>query len=289
MSTVMNTDRRKTTVKTFLLKKKKKQPITMLTAYDYAMASIMDETEIDSILVGDSLGMVMLGHETTIPVTMEDMVHHCRAVARGAKFPLLVGDLPFMSYQSSVEEAVRNAGRLLKEGNMDAVKLEGGRERIDAVKAIVGAGIPVLGHLGLTPQSVHLFGGFITQGKTADTAYRILEDALLLEDAGCFGVVLESVPEQIATIISKELGIPTIGIGAGNGCDGQVLVVHDMLGLFDKFRPKFVKAYSDLHAIMQKAFSDYKNEVENRTFPTEEHSYTMREEELQEFLKLYKK
>lgn len=275
------TTRKKVTTLTFRQKKERGEPITMLTAYDYPTALAMDQVGVDSILVGDSLGMVVLGYENTLPVTMEEMLHHCRAVARGAKAALLIGDMPFMSYQISVEEAVRNAGRFLAQGNMDAVKLEGGRERIEAIRAIVSAGIPVMGHLGLTPQSVHQLGGFRPQGKTALAAKRLLEDALLLEEAGCFGIVLESVPARLAELISKRLTIPTIGIGAGVGCDGQVLVTHDLLGLFDRFTPKFVKKYANLHEEMQRAFREYIADVQTRTFPAAEHTVEMSEEEWQ--------
>jgi 3-methyl-2-oxobutanoate hydroxymethyltransferase len=216
---------------------------------------------------------------------MDEMIHHCRAVARGAKTSLLVGDMPFMSYQVSIEEAVRNAGRFLQEGGMDAVKLEGGRERADAIRAIVGAGIPVMGHLGLTPQSVNQLGGFRAQGKTAITAKRLVEDALILEEAGCFSIVLEAVPARLAELISKKLSIPTIGIGAGNGCDGQVLVTHDLLGLFDRFTPKFVKQYANFHSEMQKAFADYIEDVETKRFPAPEHTVEMKDEEWEELLK----
>jgi 3-methyl-2-oxobutanoate hydroxymethyltransferase len=253
----------------------------MLTAYDYPTALAMDQIGIVSILVGDSLGMVVLGYETTLPVTMEDMLHHCRAVARGAHYALLIGDMPFMSYQASVADAVRNAGRFLQEAGMDAVKLEGGRERVDVVRAIVGAGIPVLGHLGLTPQSVHQLGGFRAQGRTLPAARRLLEDALQLQDAGCFGLVLESVPARLATLVSQRLEIPTIGIGAGAGCDGQVLVSHDLLGLFERFTPKFVRRYANLHAEMARAFSEYIQDVEKGDFPGPEHTIDMPEEEWQ--------
>lgn len=275
--------RKKITTLAFREKKKRGEPITMLTAYDYPTALIMDQAGIDSILVGDSLGMVVLGYENTLPVTMEDMLHHARAVSRGAKSALLIGDMPFMSYQASVEEAVHNAGRFLQEAGMDAVKLEGGHERADAVHAIARAGIPVMGHIGLTPQSVHQLGGFRAQGKTAPTARRLLDDALSLEEAGCFSLVLESVPTQLAEIITKELNIPTIGIGAGAACDGQVLVTHDLLGLFERFTPKFVKKYSDLHAEMQRAFQEYIAEVQAKTFPTAEHSVEMDAQEWREF------
>ncbi len=213
---------------------------------------------------------------------MEEMLHHARAVSRGAKYALLVGDMPFMSYQVSTEEAVRNAGRFLQEAGMEAVKLEGGRERLDAVRAIVGAGIPVMGHLGLTPQSVNQMGGFRPQGKSASAAKRLLEDALLLEEAGCFAIVLESVPARLAQLISQRLAIPTIGIGAGVGCDGQVLVTHDLLGLFDRFTPRFVKRYADLHTEMQRAFADYIEDVQHRDFPAAEHSVEMNEGEWEE-------
>jgi len=278
--------RKKVTTLAFRQKKGRGEPITMLTAYDYPTALSMDAAGVDSILVGDSLGMVVLGYANTIPVTMEEMLHHCRAVARGAQAALLIGDMPFMSYQAEVGEAVRNAGRFLKEGGMDAVKLEGGRERVEAVRAIVGAGIPVMGHLGLTPQSVHQLGGFRPQGKTASAAQRLLEDALLLEEAGCFSLVLESVPARLAEHISKKLSIPTIGIGAGVGCDGQVLVTHDLLGLFDRFTPKFVKKYADFHGEMKRAFAEYLADVQSRAFPGAEYSVEMSEEEWETFLKV---
>ncbi len=256
----------------------------MLTAYDYPTALAMDQAGIDSILVGDSLGMVVLGYANTLPVTMEEMLHHCRAVSRGAQSALLVGDMPFMSYQVDVQEAVRNAGRFLQQAGMDAVKLEGGRDRLEAVRAIISAGIPVMGHLGLTPQSVHQLGGFRPQGKTASAASRLLEDALLLEGAGCFSLVLESVPARLAEFISKKLSIPTIGIGAGAGCDGQVLVTHDLLGLFDRFTPKFVKKYADFHGEMKRAFGEYIAEVQGRQFPAPEHTVEMTDEEWENFV-----
>lgn len=273
------TKRKKTTKLVFLQKKQHGEPITMLTAYDYPTALAMDQVGIDSILVGDSLGMVVLGYETTLPVTMEDMIHHCKAVARGARYALLIGDMPFMSYQASPADAVRNAGRFLQEGGMDAIKLEGGRERLDAIKAIIDAGIPVMGHLGLTPQSVHQLGGYRAQGKSLGTARRLLEDARILQEAGCFGIVLESVPARLATLVSQQLEIPTIGIGAGAGCDGQVLVTHDLLGLFERFTPKFVKRYANLHTELVQAFSAYKSDVEGGLFPAPEHTIDMPEEE----------
>lgn len=280
--------RKKVTTLAFRQKKERGEPIAMLTAYDYPTALSMDAAGVDSILVGDSLGMVVLGYENTIPVTMEEMLHHARAVSRGAKYALLIGDMPFMSYQADVNEAVRNAGRFLKEGGMDAVKLEGGRERADAVRAIVGAGIPVMGHLGLTPQSVNQLGGFRPQGKTASAAKILLEDALLLEEAGCFSLVLESVPARLAEFLSHKLSIPTIGIGAGVGCDGQVLVTHDLLGLFDRFTPKFVKKYADFHGEMQRAFAEYLTEVQTRQFPGAEHSVEMSDIEWEGFIRITK-
>jgi 3-methyl-2-oxobutanoate hydroxymethyltransferase len=277
--------RKKVTTLAFRQKKERGEPISMLTAYDYPTALAMDQAGIDSILVGDSLAMVVLGYENTLPVTMEEMLHHARAVSRGAKSALLIGDMPFLSYQVSVEEAVRNAGRFLKEAGMDAVKLEGGRERVEAVRAITGAGIPVVGHIGLTPQSVHQLGGFRVQGKTARAARRLVEDATLLEEAGCFSIVLESVPARLAELISSRISIPTIGIGAGAGCDGQVLVTHDLLGLFDRFTPKFVRQYADFHGEMQRAFGEYIADVQARSFPGPEHSVEMPEEEWAALLK----
>jgi 3-methyl-2-oxobutanoate hydroxymethyltransferase len=281
--------RKKVTTFTLRQKKESGEPITMLTAYDYPTALVEDQAGIDVVLVGDSLGMVVLGYENTLPVTMDEMLHHCRAVARGAKSALLVGDMPFMSYQVSAEEALRNAGRFLQMGGMDAVKLEGGRERLDAVRAIVAAGIPVMGHLGLTPQSVHRLGGFRPQGRTAVAAQRLLEDALMLEEAGCFSLVLESVPARLAKLVSKRLGIPTIGIGAGPNCDGQVLVTHDLLGLFDRFTPRFVRKYTDLHDEMQKAFAAYIADVQARAFPAVEHTVEMADEEWAELQRLIEK
>jgi 3-methyl-2-oxobutanoate hydroxymethyltransferase len=275
---------KKKTIQIFRQKKERGEPIAMLTGYDYPTALALDRAGIDAILVGDSLGMVVLGYENTVPVTMEEMLHHCRAVARGARSAILIGDMPFMSYQVSVEQAVRNAGRFLQEGGMHAVKLEGGRDRLDVVRAIISAGIPVMGHLGLTPQSIHVLGGYHPQGRTTAAARRILEDALLLEEAGCFSIVLESVPARLAELISKRIAIPTIGIGAGAGCDGQVLVVHDMLGLFDRFTPKFVKKYADLHGEMQHAFGEYIEDVAARRYPAQEHMVEMPDEEWQALL-----
>lgn len=278
-------DRRaKVTTQTFRAKKQAGQIISVLTAYDYPSALAIDQAGLDAILVGDSLGMVVLGYQSTLPVTMEDMLHHCKAVARGAKTPLLIGDMPFMSYQVSVPEAVRNAGRFLQEAGMDAVKLEGGRARLEAIRAIVSTGIPVMGHLGLTPQSVNQLGGYRPQAREAQIACDLLADALILEDAGCFSIVLESIPARLAKYISARLEIPTIGIGAGGGCDGQVLVTHDLLGLFERFTPKFVKKYANLHQEMAQAFSAYKLDVEARRFPAEQHSVEMTESEWQKFI-----
>ncbi len=274
----------KVTVRTFQALKAEGTPIVMVTAYDYTSAVLAERAGVDSILVGDSLGMVVLGYETTLPVTMEDMVRACQAVTRGARRPLIVGDLPFLSYQVTVEEAVRNAGRLVQEGGVDAVKLEGGRERLPAVEAILAAGIPVMGHLGLTPQSVHRFGGFRAQARTAEAAARLLEDALALEAAGVFALVLESVPAPVAEYVSRRLRIPTIGIGAGAGCDGQVLVWHDLLGLYEGVSPRFVKRYADLAGQIVEALQAYAREVRERAFPAAEHTYPMKPEAWAAFL-----
>jgi 3-methyl-2-oxobutanoate hydroxymethyltransferase len=282
---VQQTERKKVTTRTFLLRKQRGERISMLTAYDYPTAQAMDKAGVDAILVGDSLGMVVLGYENTLPVTMEDMLHHCKAVARGARSALLIGDMPFMSYQVSTQEALRNAGRFLQEAGMDAVKLEGGSERVETIRAIVSAGIPVMGHLGLTPQSIHQLGGFRPQGRSSGAARSLLEDARLLQDAGCFSLVLESIPARLATLISGRLEIPTIGIGAGQGCDGQVLVTHDLLGLFDRFTPKFVKKYANLHALMIEAFTSYIEDVTEGCFPAQEHSVEMPDEEWERLLK----
>jgi 3-methyl-2-oxobutanoate hydroxymethyltransferase len=256
----------------------------MLTAYDYSSAILVDRGGIDIILVGDSLAMVMLGLTGTVPVTMEEMLHHCRAVARGSQAAFLVGDMPFMSYQASIDEAVRNAGRFLKEGDMESVKLEGGQEIAATARAIVDAGIPVMGHIGLTPQSASKLGGYRVQGKTADDAQRLLDDALHLEKAGCYSIVLEAIPDKVAEVISKRLRIPTIGIGAGKHCDGQVLVYHDLVGLFERFQPKFVKQYANAGELIGRAIEQFASEVEVGEFPAEKHTYTMDENELSKFL-----
>ncbi len=270
----------KITITDLLKKKEQKTPITMLTAYDYPLASIIDNSGIDIILVGDSVAMVVMGHENTLAVTMDEMLHHCRAVSRGVKRALLVGDMPFMSYQISPQDAIRNAGRFIKEGNCDAVKLEGGIKALEAIKAIIKAGIPVMSHIGLTPQSATQLGGFKVQGKSAGAAQRIIDDAMALEDAGCFAVVLECIPNKISEIITSKVKIPTIGIGAGINCDGQVLVSHDILGLYERFTPKFAKKYTDLSLQIKKAIVEYKDEVESGKFPGKEHSFSIDEEEL---------
>lgn len=256
------------------------KPVTMLTSYDYSMAKMVDDAGIDMILVGDSLGNVILGHDSTLPVTMEDMIHHVKAVCRGVSRAMVVADMPFMSYQVSREEAVRNAGRFLKETGAQAVKLEGGREVAKTVSKIVEAGIPVMGHLGLTPQSVHQLGGYKVQGKDEYAAKRLLKDAKELEEAGVFSIVLECVPSALAKMVTESLQVATIGIGAGPHCDGQVLVIHDILGLYPRTPPKFVKKYVNLHESIASALKQYKDEVEGRSFPGSEHSFSMSEEVL---------
>lgn len=257
------------------------EKISMLTAYDYPIARLLDEAGIEVILVGDSLGMVGLGYETTLPVTMEEMLHHVRAVNRGVKRALVVADMPFGSYQASEEDGFKNAVRFLKEAGAHAVKLEGGREVADLTRHLTGAGIPVMGHLGLTPQMVHQFGGFKVQARTAAAAERLLEDALLLEKAGAFSLVLEGIPWQVAEVITKELRTPTIGIGAGPFCDGQVLVTNDLLGLFDDFLPKFVKRYANVKQVVTEAFTAYHQEVKTGHFPGPEHAFRLDEAESQ--------
>ena len=263
----------KNTVSTLLSQKQNGDKITMLTSYDYSTAKLIDEAGVNTILVGDSLGTVILGYEDTLPVTMEDMIHHTRAVTRGAKNALVIADMPFMSYQTSVCDAVKNAGRLIKEGGAQAVKLEGGAAVKEQIKAIVNASIPVVGHIGLTPQSINAFGGFKVQGKSEESARKIIEDAKIIEEAGAFMLVMECVPERLAKIITESVNIPTIGIGAGKYCDGQVLVYQDMLGMFTDFVPKFVKKYADVGEIMKNAFSEYIKEVKSGAFPAEEHTF----------------
>ena len=267
-----------------LLSRKGGAPLSMLTAYDYHTACTIDEAGIDMILVGDSLGNVMLGYENTLAVTVEDMIHHGKAVCRGAKNPFVVVDMPFMSYQTSVSDAVRNAGRIMKETNCQAVKLEGGAVYADRIKAIVEAGIPVVAHIGLTPQSVNMLGGYKVQGKTVEAAQHLIDDAKAVAEAGAFAITLECVPAALAKKVTESVPALTIGIGAGNGCDGQVLVYQDMLGYTDGFTPKFVKKYANLHEVMLEAFKQYKAECENRTFPTPSHTFKISEEVLE---KLY--
>lgn len=274
----------KVTVTTLRQKHDRREPVTMVTAYDFPTARLADEAGLDAILVGDSLAMVVLGHPDTLSVTMDEMLHHARAVRRGASRALLIGDMPFMSYQADEAEALRNAGRFLKEAGMEAVKLEGGRSVAPAVRRIVRAGIPVQGHIGLTPQSVHALGGWKVQGRTAAAARSLLEDALALEDAGCFSLVLESVPDRVAAHITERLSIPTIGIGAGPGAGGQVLVLHDMLGLFDRFTPRFVKRYAELGEAVRQALEAFRADVQSGAFPGPEHSYTIDDEEWRAFL-----
>jgi 3-methyl-2-oxobutanoate hydroxymethyltransferase len=275
---------KKTTTLTLREQRERREPITMVTAYDFPTAQIADQAGVDAILVGDSLAMVVLGHPDTLAVTMDEMLHHARAVRRGASRALLIGDMPFLSYQADEAEAVRNAGRFLKEAGMEAVKLEGGRAVAATVRRIVRAGIPVQGHIGLTPQSVNALGGWKVQGRTAAAARALLEDALALEDAGCFSLVLESVPDRVAAHITERLAIPTIGIGAGAGTSGQVLVLHDMLGLFDRFTPRFVKRYAELGEAARAAVEAFRADVQGRAFPAAEHSYTIDDEEWNAFL-----
>ncbi len=262
--------------------KQKGEKISMLTAYDYSTAKIVDEVGIPLILVGDSLGMVVLGYESTIPVTMEEMLHHTKAVVRGTKQTMVVGDMPFMTYHISVDDALKNAARFIQEAGAQAIKLEGGVTVAEKVRRIVECGIPVMGHIGLTPQSIHQFGGFKVQGRTPEAAVKMLKDAQALEDAGAFAVVLETVPTPLATLITQKIGIPTIGIGAGIGCDGQVQVINDILGSFVDFVPKHAKQYAKLADIMSSAITGYYNEVKAGTFPTDEQSFSMDESLLAE-------
>ena len=274
----------KQTIITFKQAKQKGNKLSMLTAYDYSIAKLMDHSGIHGILVGDSLGMVCLGYKDTLSVTMEDMIHHTKAVSRGVEQALVIADMPFMSYQTNTYDAVVNAGRLIKEGGADAIKLEGGQTVLEQIRAITNASIPVCAHLGLTPQSVHTMGGYKVQGKEEETAKQLLKDAIAVEKAGAFALVLECVPEALATLISKQIQIPTIGIGAGRGCDGQILVYQDMLGLFSDFTPKFVKVYKELGYEMKQAFSQYREDVSAGTFPDIRHTFLMDEETIQ---KLY--
>ena len=268
----------KNTTTSIMQMKNSGHKISMQTAYDYTTARLLDEAGVNTILVGDSLGNVILGYEDTISVTVEDMIHHSAAVARGAKNALVVTDLPFMSYQTSVYDAVVNAGRLMKEGRAGAVKLEGGKEVCPQIKAIVSAGIPVVAHLGLTPQSINTFGGFKVQGKTEAAAKKLIEDAKAVEEAGAFLLVLECVPAKLAKLVTESINIPTIGIGAGAGCDGQVLVIYDMLGMFSDFKPKFVKHFANAGDVIREAVKTYIAEIDDGTFPAEEHCYKIDDE-----------
>lgn len=273
-------ERKKITIPDILKKKGEGRKITLLTAYDYPSGRLIDEAGVDIILIGDSLAMTVLGYESTVPITMDEMVHHAKAAKRGVKYALMVGDMPFMTYNIGDKETVRNAGRFIKEGGCGAVKIEGGTEMTGVVKTLVKAGIPVLGHIGLTPQTAVQLGGFKVQGKDAKGAQRLLDSALALEKAGCFAIILECVPDKLAKLITERLAIPTIGIGAGPYCDGQALVTNDMIGLFDRFTPRFVKKYADLWPLLLNAFRRYRDEVEGGKFPTEEHSFTMNASEL---------
>jgi 3-methyl-2-oxobutanoate hydroxymethyltransferase len=263
----------KITIHDLLKKKREEKKITMLTAYDYPFARIVDEAGIDAIIVGDSVGMVVQGLENTLPVTMDEMIYHTKIVSRAVKNAMVIGDLPFMSYQVGAEEAVRNAGRFLKEAGASAVKLEGGAEVAEHIRAMTKSDIPVMAHIGLTPQSIHRMGGYKIQGKTEESAKRLLEEAHIVEDAGAFSLLLEAIPAGLAKKITEEMTIPTIGIGAGSYCDGQVLVLHDVIGLFDRFLPRFAKRYANLKDDVLKAVMAYKEEVEKGTFPSEKHSF----------------
>jgi 3-methyl-2-oxobutanoate hydroxymethyltransferase len=274
-----NMDKKKVTLAELQRKKDVGEKITMMTAYDYPSARLVDETGIDTVLVGDSLGMVVLGYDSTVPVTMDEMIHHCKAVHRGVKSSFIIGDMPFMSYQASIELAIENAGRFIKEARCDAVKLEGGSEVAPIVKAIVRAGIPVCAHIGLTPQTATMLSGFKVQGKDAASARMQVKSAKDLEESGVFMIVMECIPDLVAARITRELKVPTIGIGAGRDCDGQVLVYHDLVGLFERFTPKFVKQYVNLSPLIKEALAQYKSDVEKGAFPGREHTFSMTPEE----------
>lgn len=271
---------KKFTVKSFQEAKNNNQKITMLTAYDYSMAKMVDEAGIDAILIGDSLGMVFQGNDSTLPVTVDDIIYHTKAVVRGANRALIVSDMPFMSYHISKEDAVHNAGRIVKEGGAHAVKLEGGAKYAHIIEAIVDAQIPVMGHIGLTPQSVNAFGGFKVQGKDEAAAKQIIEDAKAIEKAGVFAITLEGIPAKLAKLVTESVSVPTIGIGAGKDCDGQVLVINDMLGLFSDFVPKFVKQYAKLNGDINNALKEYIREVDTGEFPTQAHTFSIDNEVL---------
>jgi 3-methyl-2-oxobutanoate hydroxymethyltransferase len=276
--------RDKVTVLKLQAKKERGEPLTMLTAYDYPSALLVERAGVDILLVGDSLGMVVLGYENTMPVTMDEMIHHAKAVRRGASLPFLIGDMPFSSYETDIPAAIANAARFMKEAGMDCVKLEGGQEMAETVRAIYNAGIPVMGHIGLTPQSVAKLGGFKVQGKDAASARKLIDDALALEEAGAWGVLLECIPDRVAQIITDQLTVPTVGIGAGPHCDGQVLILHDLIGFFDRFTPKFAKRYTNLLEEIERALKQYGREVKEGTFPGPEHCFTISDEELDKVL-----
>jgi len=276
---------KKITIQDVKQAKKDNRKLVMLTAYDYPFGLMADEAGVDIVLVGDSLGMVVMGLDGTVEVTMDHMIHHIKAVVRGCKGPLIVGDMPFMSYNTSIREAIVNAGRLMKEGGCDVIKLEGGVDFAPTVEAIVKAGIPVQGHIGLTPQTASALGGFKMQGKDTQAARRIIDDAKALEDAGVFSMILEAVPAPLGELVAQAVSVPVIGIGAGSNVDGQVLVTHDMIGLFDKFIPKFVKQYMKIRPIIVDAMKAYKEEVATQAFPAAEHSFTMSDKTLEELKK----
>lgn len=283
---VLTPTRRKVTIRVLNKKKRDGIPITMVTAYDYTSAMLVDEAGIDMVLVGDSLAQVMLGHEDTVSITLDEMLLHQRSAGRALKHPFRVGDMPFGSYEISTQEAVRNAFRIMKEGRMEAVKIEGGAEMADTVRAITKAGIPVVGHIGLTPQTISQQSGYRIQGRTGKSAHRLYNDAMALQEAGCIAIVLELVPTRVARFISGKLQVPTIGIGAGNGCDGQVLVFHDMLGLNTESSPRFLKRYAALGEMVVDAIGTYIGEVEARSFPDEDHSYPIKDEHFDKFIEL---
>ena len=284
----MSDDVKKVMIPDLLAMKKEHRKITMITAYSFPQAQCVDEAGIDIILVGDSLGMVELGYRDTVPVTMDEMLAHTRAVMRGVKRAHVVGDMPFMSYNISNEQAVTNAGILYKDGLCDSVKLEGGQDMAPMAAAIVKAGIPVFGHIGLTPQTANVLGGFKVQGKSLDAARKVVDDALAIQDAGAFAIVLEAIPRQLGALITEKLSIPTIGIGGGVDCDGQVLVLHDLVGLFKRFTPKFVKVYADLYSVQLGAVKSYISEVQGAKFPAEEHTFTMKDDAVAELRKILK-
>ncbi|KAI9141478.1 ketopantoate hydroxymethyltransferase [Paraphysoderma sedebokerense] len=282
-STSSSATPKKTTIQTIRNLYKAKEPIVMVTAHDYPSATFAENAGVDICLVGDSLAMVALGYESTTSISIEEMLHHCRAVARGAKSPFLIGDMPFGSYETSIENALKSAVRFIKEGNMEAVKLEGGVEMAETIHKIVSVGIPVLGHVGLTPQRQNALGGYKVQGKSFTKAKQLIEDSLALQQAGCFAVVLEAIPEPVANYITENLSIPTIGIGAGKGCSGQVLVQLDMIGGFDRFLPKFCKQYANISPLVVSAIENYKKEVKTGIFPADEHCYPMPAKEYEKF------